>query len=118
MLFQAEVSSSPTGRQTKDLLFVRYYGNCPVEAVDRDLDLSLRHLVWEEVLVKQGRTTRKQGHYAVVECSSVVQQACICPHFHHWDEDSRHHFLVNDLLTLWPPAELLPQKPYSYLGEA
>lgn len=118
MLFQVKLSSSLTEHQTKDLLFVWYYSNCPLEAINRDLDLSLRHLVWEEVHVKQGRKTRKQAHHAVVECNSVIQQACICPHFHHWDESGRDHFLVNDLLALWPPAELLPQEPYSHPDEA
>lgn len=118
-VFQAEVSSSSTGRQTKDLLFVRYNGNSPLEAVDRDLDLSLRHHVFGRSPC-QARQDNKKDAQCCYECNSVIQQACICPDFIPiiWDEDSTHHFQVNGLLTLWPPAELLPQKPYSHLGEA
>ena len=78
MLFQLKVSSKDNGQHhSRDLLFVRYYCTCPLEACYRHLDLSLQHLVWEEEIVQRSKTNTKQPHYAVVDCSSVLQQACI-----------------------------------------
>ena len=83
------------------------------------VDLSLQHLIWEEGGAKVGRSTKQQPRYAAVDCSSVVRQTCICPHFQSekWDEGQRHHFLANDLLTLWPNADMLPQQPFLHHGD-
>ena len=54
MLFRAKFSTESGEQQCKDLMFVRYYASCPLEEADRELDLSLRHLVWEEISVKHG----------------------------------------------------------------
>ena len=49
--------SKEDGRhQTRYLLFVRYYSARPLEACDRHVDLSLRHLVWEETVVRRCKT--------------------------------------------------------------
>ena len=94
----------------KELLFVRYYGTAPTE--DRSRDLSLRHLVWETTQHGQGRRRKTQPHYAVVECRCVLRRVSISPHFAHWDEGADTHFLVNNLLDLWPADGMLPKQPF------
>ena len=118
MLFRVKVSSKADGRhQIVDMLLVCYYDACQLEDYDRDVDLSLQHLVWKEGGAKTGRKTKWQPRYTVVDCTSVIRQACICPHFQKWDEGQRHHFLVNDLVTLWPNADMLPQQPFLHHGD-
>ena len=98
MLFRAKFDTVSGEQQSKELMFVGYYASCPLEEADRELDLSLRHLVgevWEEMSVKHGKTTRKEPYYAVIQHSPVLQQDCVCPHFQPWNEDRGHHFLVN-----------------------
>ena len=117
MLFRVKVSSKADGRyQSMHMLLVRYYDACPLEDYDRDVDLSLRHLVWEGS-AKISKKTKWHPHYAVVDCRAVIRQACICPHFQKWDEGQRRYFLVNDLLTLWPNADMLPQQPFVHHGD-
>ena len=72
-------SSKADGQhQSMDMLLVRYYDACPIEDYDRDVDLSLQHLVWEEGCAKTGRKIKRQPRYAVVDCSSVIRQsACV-----------------------------------------
>ena len=56
MLFRVKVSSKADGRhQIMDMLLVRHYDACPLEDCDRDVDLSLQHLVWKEGSTKTGR---------------------------------------------------------------
>ena len=52
----------------------------PFGDYDCDVDLSLQHLIWEEGGAKIGQKPTQQPHYAVVDCSSVIRQACIFPH--------------------------------------
>ena len=112
MLFKvATTARDDLGEQKiRELMLVRFY--CHSNSEDRHIDLGLRHLEWEVISYSSGRRAKRHPHYAVVECSSVVRQACICPHFTLWDESQTDHFVVNDLLDLWPPAEQLPQGPY------
>ena len=63
MLFQVKGSSKADGRhQIMDMLLVRYYDACPLEDCDRDVDLSLQHLVWKEGGAKTGR--KENGSHA------------------------------------------------------
>lgn len=117
MLFTVKVASVASLQQheTKELLFVRYYCTLSEEAPERDL--SLRHLEWESVVTGAGRSKMHSPHYAIIDCNSVLQRVCICPHFSFWDEGKCNHFLVNDMLGLWPREELLPQQPYQHTGK-
>ena len=117
MVFKIKVAAKgcPAEATEKELLFVRYY--CTSSDEDRVCDLSFRHLEWECVTVRKGRSNISQPLYAVLECSNVLQRATICPHFALWDEGKCTHFLVNDVLTLWPRDELLPQRGFQHTGE-
>ena len=88
-LFRAKFSTVFGEQRSKSLMFVRQYTSGPWEEAVQELDLSLRHLVLEEILVKHGKASSKQPHHAVRKCSSVLQQACICPRFQHWDEKTQ-----------------------------
>ncbi|KAL3155450.1 hypothetical protein ABBQ38_011006 [Trebouxia sp. C0009 RCD-2024] len=108
---RAEVCHPHQKPYRENLLFVRFYASEdePTAICDPRQDLGLRHLVWGRVECKaRGRKTRWQPHYAVVEAQAAVQQVCICPHFAFWKQGNRNHFLVNDLLDLWPPTDLIP----------
>ena len=115
MLFKLKVApkSDPSKKENKELLFVRHY--CPSADEEPERDLSLRHLEWEHIDCRQGKRRKQQAHFAVVECSCVLQRASICPHFCLWDEGQFNHFLVIDMLELWPRHEMMPQKPFVHL---
>ena len=80
MLFTLKVASLTSLQQheTKALLFARFYCTSS-EAPERDL--SLWHLEWESVVTGAGRSRKKRPHHAVMDCDSVLQWVCICPHF-------------------------------------
>ena len=91
------------------LLFVRYYNAAPDQQLSkeqREQDLTLRHLVWEES-APRGRSRTPVPLYSVVELD-VRKRVCISPHFSYWQARDRTHFLLNDLIDRWPPEELLP----------
>ena len=75
----------------------------------------MRHLVEGQVRHKaQGCKTNWHPQYAVVEAQAAVQQVCISPHFAFWQAADRSHFLLNDMLDLWPPTDPIPHTvPFS-----
>ena len=101
-----------------DLLLVRYYDACPLEDYNCDVDLSLQH--WFGKKAVQKLAEKQSSSHATLLWIAVLlysKPAYICPHFQNWDEGQRQHFLVNDLLTLWPNADTLPQQPFLHHGD-
>ena len=117
MLFTLKVASLTSSQQheTKKLLFVRYYCTSSEEAPERDL--SLWHLEWESVVTGAGCSKKKRQHHAFIDCDSVLQRVCICPHFSFWDEGKCNHFMVSNMLGLWPREALLLRRPYQQIGK-
>ena len=69
----------------------------------------MRHLVWETKSVQSGKRYSSQPSYGVVAVDSVMQRACICPHFALWNTGAPKDFLLNDMLDLWPDVLRIPQ---------
>ena len=88
-------------------MFVRAAPDQLLSKEQREQDLTLRHLVWEES-APRGRSRTLMPVYTFVELDVVRKRVCICPHFSYWHAGDRTYFLLNDLIDWWPPEELLP----------
>ena len=114
MLCTAQVQKlkNPEVIKEEHLLYVRHYCSVHDEllsAEQREEDLTLRHLIWEQG-ARKGKSKQFIPSYAVVNLESVRRRVCISPHFSHWERGQRGHFLLNDLIELFPPEELLPRQ--------
>ena len=112
MLFPIRVryQHAPDLEEEANVLFVRCYIAAPDQQLSteqREQDLTLCHLVWEESAPCSSFRTPMPVQ-SVEELDVVRKGICISSHFSYWQAGARTHFLLNDLIDWWPPEELLP----------
>ena len=81
----------------------------PSNSTEAAQKLTMRHLVWETKSVQSEKRCSSQPSCGVVAVDSVMQRACICPHFALWNAGAPKDFLLNDMLDLWPDLSPIPQ---------